>query len=126
MQTFLFNFGTAALLTHELDAMLRQEWRLLFVLRDLSDDMASWWSIYLHLPVFLAVLYLGNAANPVWRQRFRLLVCLFLPLHAGLHFSLSDHPAYDFHHLLSALLIYGAGVAGAGYLALRAIESPRR
>jgi hypothetical protein len=116
MRTFLFNAGIATLFTHELDAMLRSEWHLLFILGDLPSEEASWWFIYLHLPMFLAALYLGNARLEVVRRTFRLLCCGFLPIHALLHYSLSDNPLYQFHHILSELLIYTAGILGAIYV----------
>lgn len=116
LQTFFFNAGIATLFTHELDAMLRSEWHLLFLLRDLPSAQASWWFIYLHLPIFLVVLYLGNNSKDVPREVFRLISCLFLPVHAVLHYSLSGEPLYAFHHFLSELLIYAAGVLGLLYV----------
>ena len=117
MKTFLFNLGIALLFTHELDAMLREEWRLLFVLRDLDGNAASWWFIYLHLPLFLLVLYLGNGIEGKARGRIRLALAAFLPVHAVIHYSLNDAPAYEFHHPLSQLLIFGAGITGLAYVA---------
>ena len=118
MKTLLFNLGVSLLLTHEMDAMLRSEWQLLFVLRDMEQVPASWWFIYLHLPFYLAVLYLGNARNLVWRERFRFVVAGFMPIHAALHFRLTGHALYDFHHVLSQVTIYGAGLCGVAYLVL--------
>lgn len=117
MKTFLFNLGVALLFTHELDAVARQEWQLLFVLRDLDSNAASWWFIYLHLPLFLLVLYLGNGIEGKARDLIRLALAAFLPVHAVLHYSLNDAPAYDFHHPASQLLIFGAGIAGLAYVA---------
>ncbi|MEM6436662.1 MAG: DUF6713 family protein [Cyanobacteria bacterium P01_D01_bin.115] len=36
MNNLLFYLGFATLITHELDAMTQSEWRLLFILRNLS------------------------------------------------------------------------------------------
>ncbi|MGB0956064.1 MAG: DUF6713 family protein [Panacagrimonas sp.] len=119
LQTALFNLGVSLLLAHELDAMLRTEWVLLPVLKDMSSQSASWAFIYLHIPVALAVLYLGNAPNRGLREAFRGLTCGFLAVHAVIHYTLSDVPAYDFHHLLSQLLIYTAGLCGGAFLIVK-------
>ncbi|MEE4284044.1 MAG: DUF6713 family protein [Pseudomonadales bacterium] len=116
--TVLFSLGLALLFTHELDAALHAEWRLLWVLAEMSDGVASKWFIWLHLPVFLAALYLGANQNPKIRLTFRRMVCVFLPVHAALHFSLSNHPEYQFHYLSSDLMIYGAGACGITYVLL--------
>ncbi len=116
--TILFNLGIALLFTHELDAALHAEWRLLWVLQDMSDGVASNWFIWLHLPVFLAALYLGQNHNFTIRLTFRRMVCVFLPIHSALHFSLSNHSDYQFHHLSSELMIYGAGLCGIAYCLL--------
>ena len=117
MQTFFYNAGVSALFTHELDAVLRQEWVLLFVLRDLPSVEASWWFIYLHFPIFLTVLYFGNSTSTKVKDRFRFLVSAFLLIHAGIHFRLSDLESYHFDHGLSELLIFGAGLFGLLYIA---------
>lgn len=122
MRNLLFNLGVSLLLTHELDAMLRKEWVLLPVLSSLQNEVASWWFIYLHIPIFLVILYLGNTRNLGVQATFRFIVCSFLLVHAILHFSLSGMAGYDFHHLLSQLLIFGAGICGLGYLLLRALN----
>jgi hypothetical protein len=41
----------ALLFTHELDAMTQSEWRLLYVLRELSDAQGRWWFVALHVPL---------------------------------------------------------------------------
>lgn len=116
--TIVFNLGLALLFTHELDAALHAEWRLLWVLQDISDGAASKWFIWLHLPVFLAALYLGQNHNLTIRLTFRRMVCVFLPIHTALHFSLSNYPDYQFRHLSSELMIYGAGLCGIVYCLL--------
>lgn len=40
-KTLLYYLGVTSPLTHELDAALNTEWRLLYVLRTMSDDVAS-------------------------------------------------------------------------------------
>ena len=117
MQTLFYNLGISLLFTHELDAMLREEWNLLIGLKSLPQEQAVWWFIYLHVPIFSAVLYFGNSTNKEVKNLFRLGVCGFLPIHGALHFALSGRENYHFHHPLSELLIYGAAMFGILYLA---------
>lgn len=113
--TALYGLGLALLFCHELDAAINAEWRLLWVLRDLGEDWPATWFVWLHLPVFLAALYLGQAGNLQIRLTFRRVVCVFLPIHAMIHFHLAGHPDYMFDHFLSDLLIYGAALCGMAY-----------
>jgi hypothetical protein len=113
--TVLYSLGLALLLGHELDAAINAKWRLLWVLKDLGEDWPATWFVWLHLPVFLAAIYLGQAGNLQIRLTFRRVVCIFLPIHAMIHFLLSGHPDDMFDHFLSDLLIYGAALCGMGY-----------
>ena len=63
MTDLVFFAAVSLLLLHEMDAIDKREWRLLFVLRRLPDDGAMRWFIFLHLPLFVALLALV-AAGP--------------------------------------------------------------
>lgn len=121
----MYYIAVAALFTHEMDAVLRAEWRLLFHLRTLPDVQASAWFIALHFPLFLAFFWLGHHANQRIRLGFRSIVCLFVCIHAVLHYRLSDAPAYAFEGLLSNLWIFGAVLPALGYLALSRLNMKR-
>lgn len=118
MGTLLYYLGVSLLLTHEMDAVAHAEWRLLFVLRDMSDQAAYPVFIALHVPLVFLFFWLGHSANHVVRRAFRALVAAFLVIHALIHFSLSNAPEYTFHGALSNSLIYGAALCGIAYLAL--------
>ena len=111
-----FYLGIAALFTHEMDAVINFEWRLLFHLRTLEDTIASRWFVALHFPIFLAVMLFSHHPNLKLRSVFRFSVCLFLMVHSALHFWLSDHSQYQFNGLLSNLYIYASGALGLIYL----------
>lgn len=68
MTDLLFYLAFAGLVTHELDAVHKHEWRLLFILRAISDGSARRAFILLHLPLFAALLWL--VAHPVEVTRF--------------------------------------------------------
>ena len=55
MKTLLYYLGIAALFTHELDAVLNMEWRLLYHLRTLPDITASSLFVGLHFPLFFTL-----------------------------------------------------------------------
>ena len=116
MKTILYYLGIALLCTHEMDAVINMEWRLLFHLRTLPDEAASTLFVALHLPLFFAFFYFGHHKKQKVRVGFRLLIAAFLVIHSGLHFNLSDHALYQFDGLLSNLYIYGAALCGTAYI----------
>lgn len=114
----LFYLGLAVLLAHEMDAVHKHEWRLMFILRAMPDERARDLFVLAHVPVVVILLWLiGHPAEPV-RLGTMVAMDLFLVVHAGLHWRLSEHPKYEFNTPLSRLLIYGAAVVGAAHLAL--------
>ncbi len=119
MTTVLYDLGLALLFTHELDAMTHSEWRLLFVLRSLPDESASWWFVVLHVPLFFLILWLSHVPHGRLRAVVRTGVAAFLVVHGALHFLLSSQDAYAFAGALSNGLIFGAGACGLAYLATR-------
>lgn len=106
----------ATLMTHELDAVAQSEWRLLYVLRDLSPAQGQFWFVFLHVPLFAAVLALIRHASVSVRYRSEKGLAIFAVIHAGLHFRLSADPLYTFHSLLSQGLIYGAALLALYFL----------
>ena len=118
MGTFLYYLGLSAFCTHELDAVRHAEWRLLYVLRDLPDEVAYTVFVAFHLPLFYLFFWLSHHPSPRLRNGFRLGVAAFLVVHGLLHWRLSDAPVYDFAGALSNGLILLAAASGAAYLAL--------
>lgn len=116
MKTLLFYLGFATLMAHELDAMTQSEWRLLFVLRRLSEPIASSTFVILHVPLLAGILWLSAHRLEPIQHRSRLAFAAFLIIHAGLHKHLEHHPDYTFTSSLSLGLIYGAGLLGLAYI----------
>lgn len=56
VKNLLFQIGLSVLLTHELDAMTQSEWRLLYVLRGLSDKIGRDTFVALHIPLLALLL----------------------------------------------------------------------
>ena len=71
MRTIIYYLAIAALFTHELDAVLNFEWRLLFHLFTLTESVASALFIGLHLPLFFIFFYFGHHPVRKIQSRFR-------------------------------------------------------
>lgn len=122
MKNFIFHLGLATLITHELDAMAQAEWRLLFVLRHLPDDVAASVFILLHVPLLAGLIQLTHYKSPLIQEGSRIGLSIFFMVHAGLHHHLRHHPAYTFTSPLSLSLIYGAALLGCLYVAITMVS----
>ncbi|QPH53361.1 DUF6713 family protein [Pontivivens ytuae] len=101
--------------THELDAMRRHEWRILPLLRDLPEARGEAVFVWLHVPLFAALLWLAlQGAATVGAAA----LSTFAVIHVGLHWLFRTHPANEFDNLTSWILIGGAGLFGLVHLAL--------
>jgi hypothetical protein len=126
MKELAFYLGLGTLFTHELDAVVNHEWRLLPVLNQISDDMGMTVFLLAHIPLFAVLIALVASSNPRIRRNSRLFIGAFLVLHAPLHTLFVNHPEYSFTSPVSAILIYGGAVLGALYLALEFAARPDR
>ncbi len=120
---FLFFTAVSGLLLHEMDAIDKKEWRLLFVLRRLPDEGALPWFVLLHLPLFVALLALVAAAPSTAIRWVEAAVDTFLIVHAGLHERLSARGEYSFANSFSRWLIWGAAGFGAAHLVTLLIDA---
>ena len=123
MRNLLFQTGFSLLLTHELDAVTQHEWRLLFILRSLSDSIGRDVFVAIHVPLFVLLLWLTQNNHPSLRKQSRLALSTFMVIHALLHWRLRHHPLNTFTTPLSLNLIYGAGLLGLWYVAISVISS---
>lgn len=116
----------ATLFTHELDAMTQSEWRLLYVLRSLSNEQGRWWFVAIHVPLFWALISLTHHASTHVQRASRIGFAVFCIIHALLHWRLASDPLSTFGSPLSWSLMLGAAVLGATYLgiAARAAKTP--
>ena len=98
------------LMTHEVDAAFRHEWRVLPITSFLPDELGREIFIWAHVPLFAAILLASN------NERVRIGLAVFSVIHVGLHWLFRNHPAYEFNNASSWGLILGAGALGLGYL----------
>lgn len=118
MLDLLFYLAFAGLLSHELDAVHRREWRLLFILRNMPDERARDAFILVHVPGLMLLLWLLNHPDSAVRASTMLALDGFILIHAGLHWRLSTHPKYEFNSPISRLLIFGTAIIALIHLSL--------
>lgn len=111
--TAFFLLALAAMFTHELDAMICKEWRLLPLLSRLDDGAGMLWFVWLHVPLFAIVLWFsaGSLAND--GDAFSLAFCVFCIVHAFVHWAYERHPDCLFTNPRSRAIIWGCAAAGA-------------
>ncbi|MEO0540069.1 MAG: DUF6713 family protein [Cyanobacteria bacterium P01_A01_bin.105] len=126
MKGIAFYLGLGCLFTHELDATLNHEWRVLPLLRALPDEVGRSWFIALHVPLFAVIVAWVAHTQPRTRLAVRVILSLFLVVHALLHWLLSGDANYEFASRLSHGLIYGGAVFGGVFLLLWAFDVRER
>lgn len=118
MKEAVFYVGLGMLFTHELDAVLNHEWRVMPILKSLPDDRGMIIFVAFHIPLFAGIIAAAASQVHKTRHRTRFVICTFLVIHGGLHFGFSNDPAYEFDAILSDILIFGGAAIGALYLLL--------
>jgi hypothetical protein len=113
------------LFTHELDAMTRSEWRLLYILRSLSDDDGRWWFVAIHGPLFGLMIWLTGHVSTSIRNGSRWLLAVFCIIHLGLHIRLRNDPLSHFEGGLSWFLIVAPALLGVLHLIAASVLSKR-
>ena len=116
MKHSLFLLGFGSLITHELDAILNHEWRVLPLLRSLPDELGTTVFVAVHIPIVAVVVALVSSIRERTRVLSRCGVSAFLCLHGLAHFLSSGDASYEFDSLLSDALIYGGALIGLAHL----------
>lgn len=114
--TFYLGFGT--LFAHELDSIVNHEWRVIPIIRLLSDQMGMIVFIAAHIPIFAVLVALVSNQKSKIRRIIRIGIGLFLVFHGLLHIVFRNHSAYEFSNLFSNFLIFGGSTLGIIYLVL--------
>jgi len=122
MKNVVFYLGLGLLFTHEMDAMPNHEWRVLPVLRSLSESNGEIAFLLAHIPLFALTIGFVASLNPGVRLMAQKLASGFLVIHAVLHFAFSGDPNYEFATGVSKALIFGAAFCGAFYFLVLAAE----
>lgn len=109
--------GICFLSTHELDAIQRREWKLFWILKDLKEETAYIWFLYLHIPLYFLIFFsFGDGNLNHLKSSLRNLIAHFLVFHLFIHLAFQSKQEYRFHGPVSNILIFGAGIMGILYL----------
>ena len=81
----MFFLGIGLIFTHELDAMVNNEWRVLPLTSWLCDEFGKLVFLVAHIPISSIVAALISSDNVVTRNRSRLFISTLLALHGLLH-----------------------------------------
>ncbi len=114
----LFYIGFALLLTHELDAIQRHEWRIFPITRKLKDEIAYYWFTILHVPLFVFLLWLMCHPSENIRFWFQISMDVFFIVHMVLHKLLNTHKKYEFVGVFSKAIIFSMGIVGIVHLSI--------
>lgn len=122
MKNIIFYIGMSTLFTHELDALINHEWRLLPLIGWLSDEYGEIAFIFIHIPLFAILIALVASTNNKTRSLSRLGISIFLVIHGLLHVAFMGNTSYEFTSTLSNILIFGGALFGAVFLLLDFME----
>ncbi|MDH5257022.1 MAG: hypothetical protein OEX07_03410 [Gammaproteobacteria bacterium] len=122
IKNIIFYIGMSTLFTHELDALINHEWRLLPFIGLLSDEYGEMAFIFIHIPLFAILIALVASSNDKVRTRSRVGISVFLVIHGLLHVLFMGNVSYEFASTLSNVLIFGGAIFGAVFLLLDFID----
>ena len=122
IKNIIFYIGMSTLFTHELDALINHEWRLLPLIGWLSDEYGEMIFIFIHIPLFAILIALVASSNDKIRTRSRVGISVFLVIHGLLHVLFMGNVSYEFASTLSNVLIFGGAIFGAVFLLLDFID----
>jgi len=113
MSDLLFYSMLAFLVTHELDAMRRHEWRLLPLTSFLPEKTGEQLFIWAHVPLIVVIIWFGCLApDSIFSQG----LSGFAIFHIVMHWFYRNHAANEFTGFTSWALIIGPGLLGASHL----------
>lgn len=115
---WLFALAFALLISHELDAMIRQEWLLLPGLSGMESGRAADVFNLLHVPLFAALIALLTSPSDRVRRGTMLGIDGFLIAHAIAHTALRGADDYLFEAPVETITVYGAAACAVGHLAV--------
>jgi len=120
-QQLAFTMAVAFIFTHELYAVKRHEWRIMPLLNRISDKTGFTVFVLGHIPIFGLLVWVILLPRDETTNPLQIAISAFCIIHVLLHKLYQNHPANEFNNPLSQLLIWGAGIAGAGHILLAII-----
>jgi len=125
MKKGVFYLSVGLFFTHELDAVLNHEWRVLPLTSWLAEDIGKTAFLLMHVPLFAVLVWLISSSKKIVRNRTRFWLSVFMVFHGVLHAGFTFNQLHEFESLLSLVLIYGAALCGICYIILNKISKKR-
>lgn len=116
MKNNIFYLGFGLLCTHELDAIVNNEWQILPLTNWLPIEYGQSVFILFHIPLFSFLVAMISSQNQLVRNRTKFGISVFLVAHGLLHTAYMSHQNYEFESVLSNFLIFGGAITGITYL----------
>jgi hypothetical protein len=114
---FLNFLNLSLILTHEIDAAIHKEWRLLYILRTIkNENTSSQIFVFLHVPLIFIMLYFLFHKRINKMKISRRILSIFLIIHGILHYRLSEDSLYTMYTETSYFTIFGGSLSGFLYL----------
>ena len=113
---WLFAVGLSLLISHELDAMIRNEWELLPGLNRLDPDIVPDVFNLLHVPLVAAVVWLLISGDLRTRRRTMISSEVLFVVHAVAHTLLRGDQRYQFQPPVETITVYGSAIVSAAHL----------
>jgi hypothetical protein len=114
ISNFFFYLGLCLLLTHEMDAIRLQEWKMFLFLSQMPEERGYLVFTAIHIPLYV-LLFWGLLKNQTNGGKRNLIIGLdiFFIVHVFLHVLFINHINNQFKSLFSWGLIIGIGISGA-------------
>ncbi|MGL6200434.1 MAG: DUF6713 family protein [Lachnospiraceae bacterium] len=91
----------------------KKEWKMFIVLKDMEDEKAYRTFMLLHIPLYMAILFLLLSDY----MRIGLYITdIFLVLHMFVHLGFRNHKANDLNGRVSKTIIYSSGLLAVLHL----------
>lgn len=123
--TWLFALAFSLLVSHEMDAMIRNEWEFFPGLNTLAPETAANTFNLLHVPLFALLIWLLTSRSVWVRRRTMAGIEIFLVGHALAHAALRGSERYEFQAPVETVTVYGAAAISAVHLVLLWIGGDR-
>lgn len=109
---WLLTLNVALFVIHEMDAVRRIEWRMIFPINRLPDVTAHNVFCALHLPLFGLLFWMLSLPADQTALWLKATFDGFLVFHLGLHLVFFRHPENRFTSLFSHILIVAMALGG--------------
>lgn len=110
MTKYILIINLTLLIIHELDAIKRKEWKMFFLLKDLSEEVAYRIFTLLHIPFLMAILYFLISGTNLQQNILNLCISIFLVFHGVIHYLFRKKESNKFTNGFSNIIIYSMSI----------------